>query len=612
MNTPRIRALPVFVAVALHLALTSRAVAGDDDTISCATLLREMADLQRLTTLPSPSYTTRQFSSYDQAPRKFGSTHEDWWRDNDRGYYLAVDDEESVLMEAEGPGAVVRIWSANPAHGAIRFYIDSADTPTWELPMGNLLTGPVPLGKPFAGVRARGKNLYFPITSARHCRVTVEGEPDMSYHVDSRTYDSSVSMRSFTPAVLEDLDTLIDSVAAVLTDTLRWRDMPADSVHRVVLGSCESCTIPLPAGPAALTSVQIACSSSALGAFLRGTSLRIVFDGDTAPQVELPLGELFGAAPRFAPYWSYPCAVRHDTTLCIRWHMPYRDSGLMTLTKSTQHDATLGVRMRSSPCVWTDSSMYFHAYWRQDTSVFLSERPEHAWFMVSPPRDHDMIDIQGRGVYVGTVLQVYNTTSHWWGEGDERIYVDNEGFPSWFGTGTEDYFGYAWSSTERFSHAYHAQPHSDGHGGFTTNLRWHILDAIPFTGRLRFDMEIQLAYSPGYLDYGRAVFFYALPGATTDHDGLQGHDLYLHREPVAIAAGPDAAPPAGGQTAAVPIAFDLRGRRLDRPPRLAQGPRACGVYVVDCGMSRPAVLIGIRSATLPGEGTVRHSATHGR
>ena len=50
----------------------------------------------------------------------------------------------------------------------------------------------------------------------------------------------------------------------------------------------------------------------------------------------------------------------------------------------------------------------------------------------------------------------------WWGEGDEKIYVDGEAFPSLFGTGTEDYFGYAWSTTETFAHAYHAQTRAPG------------------------------------------------------------------------------------------------------------------------------------------------------
>ena len=75
-----------------------------------------------------------------------------------------------------------------------------------------------------------------------------------------------------------------------------------------------------------------------------------------------------------------------------------------------------------------------------------------------PFRDWHLARIEGQGQLVGTLLNVENPPgAAWWGEGDEKIYVDGERFPSLFGTGTEDYFGYAWSTPERFAHAYHAQ-----------------------------------------------------------------------------------------------------------------------------------------------------------
>ena len=94
---------------------------------------------------------------------------------------------------------------------------------------------------------------------------------------------------------------------------------------------------------------------------------------------------------------------------------------------------------------------------------------------------------------MGTLLNVENPPdAAWWGEGDEKIYVDGETFPSLFGTGTEDYFGYAWSTPERFEHAYHAQTATagNGFGGLYSMNRFHVLDPIPFSRALRFDLEI--------------------------------------------------------------------------------------------------------------------------
>ena len=57
---------------------------------------------------------------------------------------------------------------------------------------------------------------------------------------------------------------------------------------------------------------------------------------------------------------------------------------------------------------------------------------------------------------MGDTLAVVNGAAAWWGEGDEKIYVDDESFPSHFGTGTEDYYGYAWCRAKSFSSPFHA------------------------------------------------------------------------------------------------------------------------------------------------------------
>ena len=64
--------------------------------------------------------------------------------------------------------------------------------------------------------------------------------------------------------------------------------------------------------------------------------------------------------------------------------------------------------------------------------------------------DWTMLHTQGRGRFVGVELHVWNPKGGWWGEGDEKFYIDGEKFPSTFGTGSEDYFGYAWCNPTPF------------------------------------------------------------------------------------------------------------------------------------------------------------------
>ena len=91
-------------------------------------------------------------------------------------------------------------------------------------------------------------------------------------------------------------------------------------------------------------------------------------------------------------------------------------------------------------------------------------------------------------------------------------------FPSLFGTGTEDYFGYAWSSTERFEHAYHAQTATAGRGfsGLYSMNRFHVLDPIPFARALRFDFEIWHWTDNTSIALDATVYWYARPGGRDD------------------------------------------------------------------------------------------------
>ena len=74
---------------------------------------------------------------------------------------------------------------------------------------------------------------------------------------------------------------------------------------------------------------------------------------------------------------------------------------------------------------------YFYAQYRQE-------------YPVAHGRDYVVLDTKGKGHYVGTVLAVRTRSPAWFGEGDEKIYLDGEATASIWGTGTEDYFLSAW------------------------------------------------------------------------------------------------------------------------------------------------------------------------
>ncbi|MBL8762394.1 MAG: DUF2961 domain-containing protein, partial [Phycisphaerae bacterium] len=165
---------------------------------------------------------------------------------------------------------------------------------------------------------------------------------------------------------------------------------------------------------------------------------------------------------------------------------------------------------------WDDRSMHFYARWR-------SEYPIHA-LGARGTQDFNYVEAKGRGVYVGDTLAVMNPVPEWWGEGDEKIYVDGEAFPSHFGTGTEDYYGYGWCCPIKFDNAFRSQPRVDGQKagnnyGHTTVTRVRSLDAIPFTKSLKMDMEVW-HWKECDVAYASTAYFYAKPGATHNRPAI--------------------------------------------------------------------------------------------
>jgi hypothetical protein len=187
--------------------------------------------------------------------------------------------------------------------------------------------------------------------------------------------------------------------------------------------------------------------------------------------------------------------------------MPYEKSARFTLLNLGKTPVTVTLSANVSPWKWDALSMHFHATWRQQTGI--PTRPYSDW---------NYLAANGQGVYVGDTLCVFNT-SNWWGEGDEKIFVDGEAFPSHFGTGSEDHYGYAWGSTALFQGPFSNEVRADGpnggHQGHTVVTRTRSLDAIPFTKSLKFDMEIW-HWKDTQVNYAATCYWYARPSATSN------------------------------------------------------------------------------------------------
>jgi len=341
------------------------------------------------------------------------------------------------------------------------------------------------------------------------------------YHVQVRTYDQGANVETFSRKDLKTYAADIERAAAALTNRASGEALAARETIRIdekLEPGQRKQLVSYAKAPAAVGRLVLKAGAPDLARALRGTVLRIYFDKAANPQVEAPLGDFFGAGPGLNPYDSLPASVLPDGRMVSRWVMPFQHQVEVQVENWSGQDVRVAGAVDILDYGWkAGRSMHFFGHWRVDHDLRGGGG--------AGAFDLPFLCATGKGVYVGTTAMLMNPTAvptehgGWWGEGDEKIWVDDETFPSTFGTGSEDYFNYSWSAPDIFAYAYRAQPLVTGPGnrGYVTNLRWQILDAIPFDKSIFFCMEVYTHLAVEGLSYGRMSYCYAFPYVRDDH-----------------------------------------------------------------------------------------------
>jgi hypothetical protein len=142
---------------------------------------------------------------------------------------------------------------------------------------------------------------------------------------------------------------------------------------------------------------------------------------------------------------------------------------------------------------------YFHAEFRR-CNPFRGWAPEIA---VNAPdadvpnlgraawRDNYVIlETTGSGHYLGCNLSVTNFAGTWWGEGDDMIWVDGYKWPpDLHGTGSEDYFGQAWSMQKNAYLRNGTSLFEYLTGGYQTSYVFHLENPVRFTREIKVTIE---------------------------------------------------------------------------------------------------------------------------
>ena len=516
--------------------------------VTTGSLYEEMIDMVGLTKFPDPAYKTVQYSSYDRRSSLPGGP--EWFANSDGFGGEPIPGFEAVLQEpgedslgtyliadVEGPGALVRLWTA-AIDGTVQLWLDGATEPVYDGPANHFFHQVLDSFPQSAELdRDRLERtlyqrdaVYAPMPFARRLRLEWTGNLHHIhfYQLEVRKYEPGTRVVTFSPEDLRTYGETIDRVTAALAD-------PDANIPLQARGEALSISVDLEPGasedvltvegPAAIQRLELKLEAEDLDLALRQTILHISFDDYPWGQVQSPVGDFFGAAPGVNPYLSLPFTVLPDGTMISRFVMPFERS--MRIRFENLGDQPVSVTGSAHPMdyVWdAERSMHFRAKWRVDHDVIAD--PAHV-------QDLPFLVANGQGVYVGTTSLLLNPNpvptpyGSWWGEGDEKVFVDDEAQPSLFGTGSEDYYNYSWSSPDIFVFPYCGQPRNDGPGnrGFVTNYRWHVLDPLPFKRNMRFYMELYSHERTPGLSYARIGYHYGRPGLTDDHLAIMPADV---------------------------------------------------------------------------------------
>ncbi|MBL7178327.1 MAG: DUF2961 domain-containing protein [Desulfobacteraceae bacterium] len=233
-------------------------------------------------------------------------------------------------------------------------------------------------------------------------------------------------------------------------------------------------------GPGLITHIWTTCDEMSY----RDCILRFYYDGEKIPSIEVPYGDFFcnGWGVR-TNILSMPVNVNPSGGFNSYWPIPFKAS--IKITVENQRKGAIQFFFYQIDYLLQDipeDSLYLHAQWRRENPLPYGE-------------EYTIVDdIKGRGRFSGVYIAWGQNNNRWWGEGEVKFYIDGDkAYPTYCGTGTEDYFGGAWcfnnekkDGYETYSAPYLGYPQlimPDGkdianmrHGLY----RWHIVDPIFF------------------------------------------------------------------------------------------------------------------------------------
>jgi len=238
-------------------------------------------------------------------------------------------------------------------------------------------------------------------------------------------------------------------------------------------------------------------ASEGSGFMYPGLVLEVFWDDAAEPSIRVPLWAFFGAFDRKTiDYQSFPMQINH---YCYASYLPMPFSRRARLVLANDGDeaysrsVAYGVDYESDAALATEDSR-LHVAWNRSNPTLRGM--------------HQILQVRGKGHYIGNFLQVNTKYEGWWGEGDTIFHVDGKLLTHT--PGTEDEYGSCWGFEHTYSYMYSGYIQMEE--GRNQMYRWYLANPVRFQKSLEVEIQNQRAEGgaqvPSRDDYTSVAFWY--------------------------------------------------------------------------------------------------------
>ena len=352
-----------------------------------------------------------------------------------------------LLADIQGPGILRHFWMTNEkvkteqaiveGKVTICFYWDGHQEPDLEIPLDEFFGKKFTDSEEISWQRDRkSKNAYYTIPFRKSVKI------ELKNNTDERLNDI------YWQIDYELVPKLPEGIHYFDINTHVPKPIPLDSsskankhnIGKIYLSPKSTHIITKLKGPSVIRRIQLSYKGEDNVLANRGVIVKVYWDNENNPSIEVPLGDFFGVGFGENSNFSSQAWIQQDGTKEIYFPMPFKKSARIELVNLNAKKLGL-----------------FSWKIDYDTKSELPNNVEyfHASFRISRPVPlnsvHKAIEIQGRGKFVGLVWSHHWLNKGQHAEGTQNFWIDGEHIQA---TGSEDYFGQAWGFYKGSRHPY--------------------------------------------------------------------------------------------------------------------------------------------------------------